>query len=59
MIFLTFYIQYQKSSTFTANLKVEEKLKLSVLKETDTGETRVAIVPKSISKLMSLGFEEW
>jgi len=32
-------------------------LKLSVLKETDAGETRVAIVPKSISKLMSLGFE--
>ena len=55
--FWTFYIQYQKSYNFTATLKVEEKLKLSVLKETDAGETRVAIVPKSISKLMSLGFE--
>lgn len=32
-------------------------MKLSVLKETDKGETRVAIVPKSISKLKSLGFE--
>jgi NAD(P) transhydrogenase subunit alpha len=32
-------------------------LKLSVLKETDKGETRVAIVPKSIAKLKSLGFE--
>jgi NAD(P) transhydrogenase subunit alpha len=32
-------------------------LKLSVLKETDAGETRVAIVPKSIAKLKSLGFK--
>jgi len=32
-------------------------LKLAVLKETDAGETRVAIVPKSISKLKGLGFE--
>jgi len=32
-------------------------LKLSVLKETESGETRVAIVPKSISKLQGLGFE--
>lgn len=32
-------------------------MKLAVLKETDAGETRVAIVPKSISKLKSLGFE--
>ncbi len=32
-------------------------MKLSVLKETDSGETRVAIVPKSISKLAKLGFE--
>lgn len=32
-------------------------MKLSVLKETDQGETRVAIVPKSISKLISLGFD--
>lgn len=32
-------------------------LKLSVLKETDKGETRVAIVPKSIPKLNGLGFE--
>ncbi len=32
-------------------------MKLSVLKETDKGETRVAIVPKSIKKLQGLGFE--
>ena len=32
-------------------------MKLSVLKETDSGETRVAIVPKSVSKLLKLGFE--
>ncbi|MBT8327543.1 MAG: Re/Si-specific NAD(P)(+) transhydrogenase subunit alpha [Bacteroidia bacterium] len=32
-------------------------MKLSVLKETENGETRVAIVPKSISKLQGLGFE--
>ena len=32
-------------------------MKLSVLKETDKGETRVAIVPKSIAKLKGLGFE--
>ncbi len=32
-------------------------MKLSVLKETNSGETRVAIVPKSISKLQGLGFE--
>lgn len=32
-------------------------MKLAVLKETDAGETRVAIVPKSISKLKGLGFE--
>ncbi|MDB9881600.1 Re/Si-specific NAD(P)(+) transhydrogenase subunit alpha [Bacteroidia bacterium] len=32
-------------------------MKLSVLKETESGETRVAIVPKSISKLQGLGFE--
>ncbi len=32
-------------------------MKLSVLKETETGETRVAIVPKSVSKLLKLGFE--
>lgn len=32
-------------------------MKLSVLKETDQGETRVAIVPKSIKKLQNLGFE--
>ncbi len=32
-------------------------MKLSVLKETESGETRVAIVPKSIAKLQKLGFE--
>ena len=32
-------------------------MKLSVLKETDAGETRVAIVPKSIAKLTALGFD--
>ncbi|HAY89457.1 MAG TPA: Re/Si-specific NAD(P)(+) transhydrogenase subunit alpha [Bacteroidetes bacterium] len=32
-------------------------MKLAVLKETEAGETRVAIVPKSIAKLKSLGFE--
>ena len=32
-------------------------MKLSVLKETDQGETRVAIVPKSIKKCQNLGFE--
>ena len=32
-------------------------MKLSVLKETDKGETRVAIVPKSIAKLKTLGFD--
>ncbi|PCJ67949.1 MAG: NAD(P)(+) transhydrogenase (Re/Si-specific) subunit alpha [Bacteroidetes bacterium] len=32
-------------------------MKLSVLKETVSGETRVAIVPKSIPKLQKLGFE--
>lgn len=32
-------------------------MKLIVLKETDAGETRVAVVPKSISKLKTLGFE--
>ena len=31
-------------------------MKLSVLKETESGETRVAIVPKSIKKLQGLGF---
>ncbi|MBO6516250.1 MAG: Re/Si-specific NAD(P)(+) transhydrogenase subunit alpha [Bacteroidia bacterium] len=32
-------------------------MRLSVLKETDAGETRVAIVPKSISKLKGIGFD--
>ncbi len=32
-------------------------LKLSILKETNEGETRVAIVPKSIAKLQKLGFQ--
>ncbi|MCB9261374.1 MAG: Re/Si-specific NAD(P)(+) transhydrogenase subunit alpha [Flavobacteriales bacterium] len=32
-------------------------MKLLVLKETDSGETRVAIVPKSVAKLTALGFE--
>jgi NAD(P) transhydrogenase subunit alpha len=32
-------------------------LKLSVLKETNPGETRVAIVPKSVSKLEGMGFD--
>ena len=32
-------------------------MKLSVLKETEAGETRVAIVPKSIAKLTALGFD--
>jgi NAD(P) transhydrogenase subunit alpha len=32
-------------------------LKLAILKETDRGETRVAIVPKSIKQLNKLGFE--
>lgn len=32
-------------------------MKLAVLKETTTGETRVAITPKSIQKLQNLGFE--
>ena len=32
-------------------------MKLSILRETDDGETRVAIVPKSVQKLIKLGFE--
>ncbi|MBR9859724.1 Re/Si-specific NAD(P)(+) transhydrogenase subunit alpha [bacterium] len=32
-------------------------MKLAVLKETEQGETRVAIVPKSVKKLKELGFE--
>ena len=32
-------------------------MKLSILRETDAGETRVAVVPKSIQKLTKLGFE--
>ena len=32
-------------------------MKLSILKETDEGETSVAVVPKSVQKLMKLGFE--
>ncbi|MFT5511744.1 MAG: NAD(P) transhydrogenase subunit alpha [Bacteroidia bacterium] len=32
-------------------------MKLAVLKETEVGETRVAIVPKSIGKLKDLGFD--
>lgn len=32
-------------------------MKLGILKENDQGETRVSIVPKSISKLKSLGLE--
>jgi len=32
-------------------------LKLIILKETDSRETRVAIVPKSVPKLIKLGFE--
>jgi len=32
-------------------------LRLSILKETDAGETRVAIVPKSVPKLIKMGFE--
>ncbi len=32
-------------------------MKLAVLKETDNGETRVAVVPKSIKKLKDLGFD--
>ncbi len=32
-------------------------MKLSVLKESETGETRVALVPKSISKLKKIGID--
>ena len=32
-------------------------MKLAILKETDNGETRVAIVPKSVSKLKGLGLD--
>lgn len=32
-------------------------MKLSILKETNAGETRVAVVPKSVQKLIKLGFE--
>ena len=32
-------------------------MKLSILRETDDGETRVAVVPKSVQKLIKLGFE--
>lgn len=32
-------------------------MKLAILKESDKGETRVAIVPKSIKKLNNLGFD--
>lgn len=32
-------------------------MKLSILKETDAGETRVAVVPKSVAKLKKIGFD--
>lgn len=46
----------QYSVTFAATKKVTN-LKLAVLKETGAGETRVAIVPKSIAKLQKMGFD--